>query len=155
MIDPVRVWSRVAMTEDGCWLWCGARSKNGYGAIWLRGTQTTAHRIAYALAKGPIPDGAEIDHLCSNKGCVRPSHLEAVTHSENCRRSRVLRGVQRKRRYATRDTERAAKQAAFPTGVCFRGHDLSQTTHVRPDGRGRYCRECKKIQMKNWHSKQR
>ncbi|MGH3571467.1 MAG: HNH endonuclease signature motif containing protein [Pseudonocardiaceae bacterium] len=61
----------------------------GYSVIWVKGTHVRAHRYMYERCVGPIPEGKELDHLCRNKGCVRPSHLEVVTHKENSRRALV------------------------------------------------------------------
>lgn len=73
---------------DACWLWLGGHLQSGYAM----GSRTTAHREVYEKMRGPIPPGLEIDHLCRNRGCVNPSHLEAVTHQENIRRSPVNSG---------------------------------------------------------------
>lgn len=89
-----RLWSRVAQTDNGCWEWLGMVRENGYGSFATRRpdgkwTYTTTHRAAYVDQVGPIPDGWEVDHLCRNRGCVRPDHLEAVTLQENRRRRDV------------------------------------------------------------------
>lgn len=86
-----RLWGRVAQAPCGCWEWQGAKRANGYGSFAVkradgRWTYTTAHRAAYLDQVGPIPEGWEVDHLCKNRGCVRPDHLEAVTIQENRRR---------------------------------------------------------------------
>lgn len=83
-----RFWSKVALPSGqfGCLEWQGARSTNGYGMFWLDGRQGGAHRWSYERLVGPVPDGLELDHLCANRGCVRPDHLEPVTHRENLRR---------------------------------------------------------------------
>lgn len=80
-----RFWLKVDKSGD-CWLWKAGRDTNGYGAF----ERNTAHRTAYELSVGPIPDGLEIDHLCHVKACVNPAHLEAVTHRVNLGR-RVFR----------------------------------------------------------------
>lgn len=76
--------------DDGCWVFTGSRNVKGYGRIGIRrpghGRSILAHRLAYELAKGPIPEGLEVDHLCRNRACVNPDHLEAVPHITNVRR---------------------------------------------------------------------
>jgi hypothetical protein len=74
-----RFWARVEKAEDGCWEWTRGHLPAGYGQL----GRCYTHRIAYELAHGPIPEGLEIDHLCRNRGCCNPDHLEAVTHHEN------------------------------------------------------------------------
>ncbi len=64
---------------SACIEWTGRRDRYGYGRFWRDGGWVKAYRAAYERAKGPIPDGLEIDHLCRNRGCVNPDHLEAVT----------------------------------------------------------------------------
>lgn len=81
----------AADTGDGlgCWRWKKALNTYGYGVVTVRGFKTQqAHRIAYELCVGPIPDGLEIDHLCRVRSCVNPSHLEPVTRREN-----LIRGI--------------------------------------------------------------
>jgi hypothetical protein len=86
-VDEV-FWQRVDKT-DGCWLWMGERDPLGYGRFRWRGRKSTsvlAHRNAYEMVVGPIPEGLTIDHLCRNPACVNPAHLEPVTNEENVRR---------------------------------------------------------------------
>lgn len=85
-----RFWEKVNKEPGkGCWIWMADKSGNptGYGRFKIKGKIKVAHRIAYELTKGPIPEGLQIDHLCRNKSCVRPAHLEAVTGKENCQRA--------------------------------------------------------------------
>lgn len=71
---------------DGCWGWQAYKDPNGYGRIRTLGKTYLAHRVVYEWLVGLIPEGLELDHLCRNPSCVRPDHLEIVTHAENVRR---------------------------------------------------------------------
>ena len=73
--------------EDGCHLWTACLDQAGYGQFNAGVKTVRAHRFAYELAVGPIPDGLFIDHLCRVRSCVNPKHLEPVTHKENMRRA--------------------------------------------------------------------
>lgn len=114
------------VTESGCWEWVGvSRGRMGYGGVWDPRTRRAvyAHRYVYELAYGPIPAGLTLDHLCRNVRCVRPEHLEAVTHRENILRGNGL-------------TAREAKQR-----FCKHGHTPSNTrVELR---RGHLMRSCK------------
>lgn len=119
-----RFWSHVTKTET-CWLFDRLAS-NGYGYIKADGI-SNAHRLAYELLVGPIPDGLQIDHLCRVRNCVNPDHLEPVTAWENTMRSTAASALN------ARKTE------------CLRGHPFSdENTYYSKDGR-RYCRECGRI----------
>jgi hypothetical protein len=116
-----------------CWLWTANIGDGGYGRIRI-GTKgaggsrlVRAHRVAYQLFKGPIPDGLEPDHLCRVRHCVNPGHLEAVTHRVN-----TLRG------------EGMQAQNARKTH-CSRGHELSGDNLVldRQKKGARLCRTCR------------
>lgn len=85
-----RFWAKVDKREtDECWEWTGCASR-GYGQFRVGARMQQAHRVAYELLVGPTPEGLEIDHLCRNRACVNPSHLEPVTHRVNLLRGETL-----------------------------------------------------------------
>lgn len=73
-----------------CWIWQAQKSL-GYGKVIIRKKRVWAHRAMWEQTNGPIPKGLELDHLCRTPACIRPEHLEAVTHLENVRRGRAVR----------------------------------------------------------------
>ena len=83
---PTGIVARYVEDSTGCWIWQGRTNNLGYGVVSIDGRETYAHRWTYAQRSGPIPKGADIDHLCRRPPCVNPAHLEAVTHAENLRR---------------------------------------------------------------------
>lgn len=133
--------------ETGCIEWMGALSL-GYGSIGVGGHgSTVAGRIAYTWTYGPIPEGLQLDHLCRNRACVNPEHLEAVTQQENIRRGEMGRGRPRPRK--TR---------------CKRGHAFTpENTGIALDRRRwlvhRYCRTCtrprNRLRMARWWAEQK
>lgn len=117
---------RTAIDPDtGCHNWTGVTHR-GYGQIRANGSNTSTHRAAYVLAKGPIPEGLQIDHLCRNRRCCNPDHLEAVTSYENMLRSDGRCSLNLRKTH------------------CSNGHifDDENTAFVPPNGRR--CRKCER-----------
>lgn len=77
-MNPSRFWRHVLNRDDhpdSCWLWCGAQNDSGYGIVRVSGRLRTAHRVAYELQVGPIPEGITVRHTCGDPACVRGDHL--------------------------------------------------------------------------------
>lgn len=115
------------ITEDGCWLWKGTISTNGYGRFAVNGTTRPAHRIIYEILVGPIPEGLTIDHLCRVRHCVRPDHLEPVTQYVNQSRGTSPVSINTNKTH------------------CKRGHPFSEANTRWVRGKYRVCRACDAI----------
>jgi len=132
----------VPVTETGCWIWLQYLAPNGYGRVGWKGRIEWAHRVAYQEIHGPIPPGLQIDHLCRNRACVNPDHLEPVTSRTNVRRGNGFAG-------------RRARQTH-----CIHGHEFTpeNTAPHGRDGRahvGRYCRTCHRLRMRAYRAELR
>ncbi len=128
--------AKVEPLSSGCWNWRAALTPAGYGQFHLprnRGPQRViaAHRFAYLLVVGPIPDGLELDHLCRNRWCCNPTHVEPVTRRENMRRS-PLRGAG-----AAARAEQQKAKTHCPQSHPYSGDNL----YLTPRGYRR-CRVC-------------
>ena len=90
-IDTKRRFRRkVKEMPNGCWEWIAAKHPKGYGIFSIKGKTIYAHRYLWQLLNGSISSNFELDHLCNNKSCVRPDHLECTTHAENMKRAAKL-----------------------------------------------------------------
>ena len=122
-----RFWDKVEKT-DSCWIW--KAYSDPYGRFYYKNKTVKAHRFAYESLLGKIPEGLETDHLCLNKKCVNPHHLEMVTKEENLRRNKG-----RKHKLQT---------------YCINGHKFNEeNTYIRPDGH-RNCRVCDKLRQQSY-----
>lgn len=115
--------------ENGCWDWVGAIGVGGYG-IWDADGGRLAHRTLYIRAKGAIPTGLQLDHLCRNPSCVNPDHLEPVTPRENTRRSNGISGINSRKTH------------------CLNGHPFDDTNTYVPKKGGRYCKQCALVRQR-------
>lgn len=138
MLAKVR--ARLAVDEaTGCWNWTGATNHGGYGVHsvtvgYRKRKQYRVHRLTYELLVGPIPGDLTIDHLCRNRVCANPAHLEPVTASENVRRG-------------------MANIVACKYGHPF--DEINTFYRLRPDGyTQRVCRACARVnKLAAYHAK--
>ncbi len=129
-----RIWPRVVINKDLCWLWQGA-SQHGYGSVRINNKPTSLHRFTYSLFKKRLENGKELDHLCRNKSCCNPSHLEQVTHKEN-----VFRG-------------NAPCVALAARTHCKHGHQFSGSNMIIQYYKGRPFRRCMACARAIWKSR--
>lgn len=130
---PELFWSKVLIgTTADCWEWVGARTDNGYGRWDNDRRPLLAHRVAYALSIAEPPPDRDLDHLCRNRRCCNPAHLEPVTRREN-----LLRG------------ETAIARNVQKTH-CKHGHPLfGENVYIRKDRPGnRECRQCRNAALR-------
>ncbi len=118
-----RLNERIKRCENSCWEWQGSLTL-GYGLMMIKGKRYVVHRLAYELWKGPIPEGLTLDHLCRNRACVNPDHLEPVSLKEN-----ILRGV-------SPSADNARKTH------CPKGHEFTPDNLVADNANRRRCKTC-------------
>lgn len=135
MFDAVtigRFWGYVDKRgPDDCWLWTGYKSPKGYGYFSRLGKNHRAHRVAVILAGREIPADMVCDHLCRNRDCVNPAHIEIVTNRQNVLRG--VSGVEGRKLY--RDKEK----------YCVRGHERTPENTIFRNNGYRHCKLCKVI----------
>ena len=123
MISPGRIersWFWDLFEVGDCWEWQGSTSRGGYGQVRYNGQHWNVYRLVWTMLVGDIPEGMQVDHLCMNRTCANPDHLEVVEKDENLARMRKSRGRKNKRR-------------------CHRGH----VQKWKKDKRGQtYCVAC-------------
>lgn len=118
--------------EDQCWFWTGSKHRFGYGFIGVRGKVVTAHRVAWTLANGPIPEGLHILHSCDNPDCCNPAHLRAGTNADNVSdmvaRKRQTRGSKHPMAKLTGPMARAIVKDARPFKVIANEYGITAET---------------------------
>lgn len=136
LVTVTRFWAQVDFGDD-CWEWLGPRFPSGYGMASTL-LDRYAHRASYQLTRGAIPKGLTIDHLCRNRACVNPTHLEAVTQRTNVLRSPIARAA-----INARKTH------------CAHGHEFTpENTYRAPrDPHRRQCRACLRRQRRAYRKK--
>lgn len=123
---------RIDFEDSECWTFLGNKNKDGYGGISVSGKWWSTHRYSYVTLVGEIPEGLELDHLCSNRACANPDHLEPITHIENVRRG-----------------EKASRTH------CPQGHEYSvENTYLNKKG-WRKCKICTADAQRRYQAKKR
>lgn len=148
-ISPAdRLRKRLVADEAGCLNWTGALTHNGYGEVGNGiGGKVRVHRLAYEVARGPISAGLEIDHLCRNRRCCNPDHLEAVTREENIARGNAPHIVNAKKTECKHghpfspENTRINRRGARVCIACESGANATRPSRARPNAdRGRFNR---------------
>lgn len=123
----------IILEPSGCWSYPSGLDGRGYHRVMMSGKRNALHRLVYEYFRGTIPKGLCIDHLCRNRGCCNPDHLEVVTKGENTRRGEAPTIVARRE------------------GRCLKGHELTEENLlILPDGE-RVCRLCARSRNKEYH----
>jgi len=175
---------RIVVSESGCWEWNGAHIPSGYGSVRYNGKNRVVHKLMYELRIGKVPNGLQLDHLCRNRGCCNPAHLEPVSQrvnlirgdgfsGKNARKDRcpngheydlvnkhgwrdcsVCKRAKRRRHYEAHSI--ATKPQASKRTHCPQGHEYSaENTYVYPRTGYRKCITCRDMQKRTFDSHRR
>lgn len=127
----IRFWFYVDNISSACWIWKGGKGAGGYGMFRVKNKKVMAHRFSYELILGkPINKGLTLDHLCKNRLCVNPTHLEQVTLKDNILRGNSPQAINARKNH------------------CIRGHPLYGNNLYLTKSGGRCCKQCSNISKK-------
>lgn len=118
--NPIILFTKKVLKTDGCWIWIGAKDKNGYGRFLFNNSLLTAHRASYILKYEVIAEGKDVHHTCGNPSCVNPEHLKALTRKQHSLLGNGMSAINSKKT------------------LCLRGHKLTFDQKYKR----RYCKEC-------------
>jgi hypothetical protein len=135
-MDPKeRLMMQIKIHESGCWLWIGCIGADGYGKTLYQGRHMKAHRVAYLLHVGPIPDGCHLHHVCQTRACVNPLHLRPLTPRDHLREGDTWQ-------------KKNAEKTHCPSGHLLSGENLA----INSKG-SRVCRECGRRRAQEWRAR--
>lgn len=126
-------WTKVHKTKS-CWFYMDGLNHNGYGQFWTGTNNVRAHRFSYEILIGPIPKGMQLDHICRNRNCVNPKHLEVVTQKENVLRGIGLTAINSRKKF------------------CIRGHPLTPENTYN-SRKQRTCKKCRIVSVMRYKKK--
>lgn len=130
-----RVWASISEDGAGCWNWTRDMRSNGYGQITIAGRSQNAHRAVYELLVEPVPTGMHLDHLCRNRRCVKPEHMEVVTPREN-----AVRGYYGQKQFCVQ-------------GHPYKGDNLYVSYRKETGYPKRGCKTCRRAAVRKSHHK--
>ena len=135
-----RFFNKVEVLDDGCWHWTGTKIWSGYSQFWVRTTPFSGHRFAYLVFRGNLSPGKQLDHLCRNRACVNPEHLEEVTAKVNHQRGDGP--------WSTRK-----RPTHCPQGHPYTGNNIALRSSPSEGYIRRRCRKCLNTYLRNYRAR--